>query len=792
MKKFISFLTLVILGTTGLVQPVLAATPQFNFMSQDSKTLVVANRTTGSGWQNSSVTVNSGNSVAFQVYYHNGVLNSTAQNTRIRLNFPTGYQNNIGVNVTLSADNAGAVTDSVTLQSSSVAQRLEIDTASIRWYPNQTQTAQYISASSSGNGYVEVNLGSIQGCWEYQGYVTFVGTLSPSTPSSQDPNLSIVKTVRNLSDSTGFADSVNADRNDELEFKLNITSTGNSAANNARVRDALPSTLNYVSGSTRIDGSYQSDGLVGVSGISLSNLPNGSGKEITFRAKVDANAYSGSAVNYAYTWADNVSLKEDTATVYIQGGSSGSSDVSIEKDVRNITDGTGWSNSVSANASDELEFRLRITSTGNSTLYNVRVRDSLPYQLDYSSGSVRVDGSYYSDDLFNSGGINIGSLSSGQTKDVTFRAYAHDDYYYSSSTLTNTGYVWADNVSQRQDEAYVYIGQGGYARSLYINKLVRNITRGEGTFSDSTNAQVGDRVQFSLRVTNSGNQNLYNVYVRDALPSYLDYVYGSFKVDNTYQGYGDSVINESVNIGSLYQNRTKEITFEATVRSNASGTLMNYGYARADNVAEVSDYAYVYLSGTTTGDYTLEKTVANTTRPNGSGISNEAYVGENLRYTLTFKNQKNTTLYNVRLTDVLPSYVAYVSSDNGGAYNSGNNSLSWTLASLQSGQSWSVSYLVKVNNVPANNTVIRNTALAQADSISSVASNEVVTTVITGQVLGIITAKSGQGDLIEQMILTTLLTLLALILFYVWATRREELLQGVTNFKLNWARWKNR
>ncbi|MBD3282282.1 MAG: DUF11 domain-containing protein, partial [Candidatus Portnoybacteria bacterium] len=95
--------------------------------------------------------------------------------------------------------------------------------------------------------------------------------------------------------------------------------------------------------------------------------------------------------------------------------------LSINKEVRNITQGSSWSNSVNADPSDEVEFRITVSNTGNGDLTNVRAWDSLPYKLDYISGSTKVNGSYFSDGII-SGGINLGDIGPNGEKTIVFKS----------------------------------------------------------------------------------------------------------------------------------------------------------------------------------------------------------------------------------------------------------------------------------------------------------------------------------------------------------------------------------
>ena len=132
---------------------------------------------------------------------------------------------------------------------------------------------------------------------------------------------------------------------------------------------------------------------------------------------------------------------------------------------------------------------------------------------------------------------------------------------------------------------------------LSINKLVRNTSRGQSSWIDSTIASPSQEVEFLIQVTNIGNTDLSNVRVWDALPVHLSYVSGSTYLDNSSTG---SVLDDGIIIGTLNKNQTKEIRFKALVAASSSfgigtTTLFNTGYAKTDNISQVSDQASVVV-----------------------------------------------------------------------------------------------------------------------------------------------------------------------------------------------------
>src|SRR6185295_3893342 len=65
----------------------------------------------------------------------------------------------------------------------------------------------------------------------------------PSNPG--DTTLSIAKTVSNITTGTGYNETVNVKKGNEVSFKIVVTNTGSHTANNVVVSDVLQSGLTY-------------------------------------------------------------------------------------------------------------------------------------------------------------------------------------------------------------------------------------------------------------------------------------------------------------------------------------------------------------------------------------------------------------------------------------------------------------------------------------------------------------------------------------------------------------------
>ena len=435
--------------------------PIFNNDSQDLPTLRLKNRTQGDNVWQKSISAKPGDRIAFDVYYHNTVFGTVANNAKVKIVFPTSKQNSINPLAYVFADNADRVSGNASIIIAGSPEKLVFNDIAL-WYPRQGTVGQSVSISRSCNS-VEVNIGNIKGCWPDQGHVVFEAVLS-KTPSN--PNLSISEFVRNISTGqTHWRNSVQASPSDKIGFKIKITSTGDAIAKDVFVKDNLPSKMNY-NGNLYIDGVYSSASAV--SGINIGDLSPGQTKTITFESliKPETNFSYGATnlVNYARIYADGVFPKRDSASIKVLKvvPSPAHPDFSVKKLARNISKRQiYWHDSVQASPLDKIGFKIEIISTGDSTVKNLLLKDILPGKMFYL-GNLKIDGVYSSASAVS--GINIGDLSPGQTRFVTFdsRVYGKTSFNYGKTKLINKASVYNRSLS-KSDIATVIVNKTAVA-----------------------------------------------------------------------------------------------------------------------------------------------------------------------------------------------------------------------------------------------------------------------------------------------------------------------------------------
>ena len=398
-------------------------------------------------------------------------------------------------------------------------------------------------------------------------------------------SLTINKTVRNTTSGQGsYSDYVNAANNDRLMWQIQIQNTGNTTLNNVFSYDTLPGNISYISGSSRVDGAYVSDGVT-AGGINLGSLATGATKTITFETYASASyASNQNLTNYAYARADQVSERSDSAVVSISGTGSSSGSLIISKSVRNLTSSqNSLSVSTSANPGDRVLFLIQVSTPVNSqTLTNVRVWDALPAGLTYISGSTRVDNGYTNDGLV-TGGINLGTLYGNQNRSINFEATVNSNY--NSATLINYAYAAADGIPQNSAFAQVVLNQTTPSLvSSNLYKRVENLTSPNGTNTDNT-ASVGDTLRYTISYTNNTGATLTNTQVLDVLPSYTTY----YSVDGN--GFYSNTTNMITwNFASIPPGSTVTTSYQAKIQNVPSNNYLiaNTAALRADNLSLIN------------------------------------------------------------------------------------------------------------------------------------------------------------------------------------------------------------
>ena len=475
----------------------------FNIMSGDPETLKLKNETQGTSQWTDPLSANAGDYIRFNVYYHCGATGSNipqekAQNTVVRLTFPSTAQNTVIANAQISSSTAASTSDSGTINVSS-SQRLVFD-ATAKWYKDNNQSVSDL-AVVQGADYVEVNLGELncdsQNCFTNAGYVIFRARLSTTAVPTVDLKANgydgtitipyntaatLSWTSTNATSCTASGDWSGSKYTSGSESTGNLTSSrnytitcagsGGSASDSVSVSvSSLPQTL-YV-GLEAIPNS----GTAPLNGVDLRATVTGTASG-TINYKFDCtsdgvwdHAFYGiydnpktvfDACNYQYqgSYVAKVKVERGTAnpaeaTAVIIVGSGAVQDVNIIKLARNLSDNTAFGEVVASDPGEVIEFRILITSTSSNQISNLIVKDTLPDKMSFYTG-LKIDEVNVSGNVLT--GLDIGTLNPLQTKTVAFQAVVANasNFSYGITELINTALVYNTSIA-RTDTAKVQV-----------------------------------------------------------------------------------------------------------------------------------------------------------------------------------------------------------------------------------------------------------------------------------------------------------------------------------------------
>ncbi len=176
----VSFLAFLGLGFTALPSEA-AAFVTFNNDPQDYATfrgMNVSDYPNGTNWISTTVSADAGETISFDIYYHN-TGTTTASNVKLKVSpESTGTGTSHTFTGSIAADGYGGLSDSVSLSLSSSQSLTYIDN-SATWFPNQTTTGSAISDSSLFSS--GINIGSVAPGWSSQGHLRVQFKVSGNT-----------------------------------------------------------------------------------------------------------------------------------------------------------------------------------------------------------------------------------------------------------------------------------------------------------------------------------------------------------------------------------------------------------------------------------------------------------------------------------------------------------------------------------------------------------------------------------------------------------------------------------
>jgi len=208
-----------------------------------------------------------------------------------------------------------------------------------------------------------------------------------------------------------------------------------------------------------------------------------------------------------------------------------------------------------ANPGDKLTYTVTVSNSSNTTATNVTVSDKLPAGLTF----VNSDGSNSGETEYTWPAFD---LAAG-----TDRTFTYDALVDSNATVNvydNVATVSADNIdpisAKASTEVRIPVVLGDETPSLTITKSV-----------NKTFANAGDKVTYTVKVTNNGDKPALNAVLTDTLPT--GFVFTDNNAKSHTWALGDIVPSETVT-------KTYEVKIDASI---PAGKYKNTATVKANN-----------------------------------------------------------------------------------------------------------------------------------------------------------------------------------------------------------------
>lgn len=342
---------------------------------------------------------------------------------------------------------------------------------------------------------------------------------------------------------------------DTFKCIIEIINAGNIEIQKITVTDILPNV--FIRQNIKLDGNVILGDLD--TGLSIGNIQVGESKTLVIDIKVISNLI---------TTLDNEVIVNGEAIVNKERELGVISESVVEPiEIKILNPKLALTKSVDSDyvvVEDIITYKILASNSSDITLSNVIVSDILSPELEFVENSIAINGIIYPTEVITSG-INIGEISVGQNKEISFKAkvvgsslkeiinISTADYDFKlDGTLTQSGSVVSNEVVLNVEEA-----------NINVIKTV-----------DKEKVSLGDILNYKIELTNDGTLDALNVIFKDKLPTALEIVKGSFEVNG-------SVINsvnieKGVSIRNIPIRTTTVVKYQAkVVRGICAGNIIN-------------------------------------------------------------------------------------------------------------------------------------------------------------------------------------------------------------------------
>ncbi|MDG0956906.1 cell surface protein, partial [Bacillus paranthracis] len=482
---------------------------------------------------------------------------------------------------------------------------------------------------------------------------------------------------------------------DALTYTIILNQTGNVAVNDVIIQDIIPQGTTFIENSVIVNGETL-PGVNPVSGIPIGTIIVDGDAIVSFQVTVTTiptpNELNNNAIttfNYIVN-PNNVPVTNTTTTNTVTTTVQNDNVIAIKSvDVTN------------ALPAQTLTYTITIMNSGNVTIEDLLVIDTIPIDTTFVAGSVTINGINQPNENPENG-ITLGNLAHNDSVIITFQVTI------SSSTLQptiNNDATVSYTVIIDPDEPPITITK---QTNTVTTTLIEPIINIEKT-ADKSIVVIGDVITFTLEVFNDSTIPTISTSVIDTIPA------GTTFIENSVTINGTSVPNvrpdTGINIGSLSAGTVATITFQVLVTSIPSNsTIINSATVTAAFQLTPQDPIITFIVNSNIVRIPVQ--FITTTVTKNASVSS-AYLNQYFDYTVRITNTSKISLSNISLQDTIPAGLQFINGTvfiNGERSPLANPNIGFLVATnLEPNETIIVLFTVQVISPPVNNE-FKNTA----------------------------------------------------------------------------------
>ncbi|MEE3678841.1 isopeptide-forming domain-containing fimbrial protein, partial [Bacillus safensis] len=493
------------------------------------------------------------------------------------------------------------------------------------------------------------------------------------------PELESEKSVVLQKKAEGNTDEKHPEVGDTLLYTIKAKNTVQyGIVKNLIISDNLPSSLTYVSGSLKVDGTSVTDAKDQDKGDytnrtvtgQIGDVKDTNWHTVTFEATVGKGQAGKDIQNTANVKGENTPPNEPTINIEIYPR-----DPKLESKKTAVLQkkAEGNTDEKHPEVGDTLLYTIQArNAVEDSIIEDLVISDKLPQGLSYVPNSLQVDGNPVTDAKDgDNGDITDGTVTGtfGEVKDVKWHTVTFEvtvEKGQAGKDIQNTANVTTGNTPPDKPTKNIEI----YPRDpkLTSEKSAVLQKKADGN-TDEKHPEVGDTLLYTIKTKNTIEDSLVeNLVISDELPEGLAYVPNSLKVDGQAvtdeqdQDKGD-VTNRTISgqFGDIKDTDWHTVTFEVTIEKGQSGKdIQNTASVTGENTPPDKPTTEIEIYPR---DPKLESEKSAVLQKKAEGNTDEKHpeVGDTLLYTIKTKNTiEDSLVENLVISDQLPKGLEYV------------------------------------------------------------------------------------------------------------------------------------